>query len=810
MIALCVALTAPALAQPITVDGNLTDLIARAQANQADPINEICAVGKSGFDFSHVYIYYDLQGDALYVGLDIMDVPPGIGLAGVGVPGDADGDNNPDTQNNPNSCLGPNFVEEVGIGPDEEYSFLIDTNNNGNPTEHGDVRVRYQGNTLQFLFGDSNTMTIPGATGAIKFGTHGAGGVNTGIPDADENVNTNDVELRIDHWSTLDPILPTCFAITPRGGSLVDGLPEDTTAAIAFDITTASMTLVKDVRNVTSNSAFADQVGAAAGDTVEFRIVITNTGNSTLNGFVASDVLPAGLTFVNGSVTGATATTNGSGPTNISFANIGGAGVTTIGPAVQRTITFRATVNTGTSGCLVDTASTSGSTPAQGTTCPSIPASATDTASVCLIDILCEKKVSLDNSTFTTSVTAARGQTVFFRVTITNPTASALTNVVLTDTLPAGYTNLQESEADCSTAGNTITCNIGTLAGNATRTINYRATVGATATGTLTNTATVTGSFGSTNVSHSCSAMVNVLIPCIDCVKEVSTDGGTTFHATVTALQGQVVTFRVRLINCGTGPTAAPFFQSSLTDTLPAGYNNVQIISPGTCTAAGNTVTCNNLGPVAPGAEVQVRYRATVIAAGGTLTNTATVTGTTGSAGNPGSTVTDTCSAMVTVLHPCIDCTKEVSTDNATFSSSVSLMAGGGHLFWRIRVTNCGEIALNGVALDDVFPAQLTNVTTSDARCTVVGNHVHCNLGTLSAGQSTTVLVESDVPADFSGVLTNTATVSGTPTGSTTALTHTCSATVNVQGQIPTLTEWGLIAMAGLLGAAMVLVRRLR
>src|SRR5262249_8124883 len=255
---------------------------------------------------------------------------------------------------------------------------------------------------------------------------------------------------------------------------------------------------------------------------------------------------------------------------------------------------------------------------------------------------------------------------------------------------------------------------------------------------------------------------------------------------------------------CGTGPSAAPFFQTSLTDTLPAGYSNVQIISPGTCTASGNTVTCNNLGPVAPGAEVQVRYRATVVAATGTLTNTATVSGTTGSAGNPGSTVTDTCSAMVTVLHPCIDCTKEVSTDNVTFSPSVTLMPGGGHLFWRIRVTNCGEITLNNVTLDDVFPSALTNVTTSDGRCTVVGNHVHCNLGTLNVGQSTTVLVESDVPAGFSGIVTNTATVTGTPSGSNTPLTHSCSATVNVQGEIPTLGEWGLIAMAGLLGAAMV------
>ncbi|MBI3843619.1 MAG: IPTL-CTERM sorting domain-containing protein [Planctomycetes bacterium] len=796
LIALIVILAVPASAQ--TVDGNLADLVPLAQVIQADPINEVCVVGKSGFDFSRVLVYYKVATDEMFIGIDPMDVPPGVGFAGVGVPGDADGNNNPDTLTNP-LCVAAPFAEEPGVGPDEEYTMLFDTDGNGSNIDFNDVRATYQGNTFQIRRGD-NSGTIPGATGIIKLGTAGSPVASTGIPDTDEVRTTNDIEVRIDHWSTLTPN-PTCFSLVVRAGSLVDGLPEDTSSVITFNITQPAISVAKTVRNVTTGGGFGEQVGAAIGNTVEFQFIITNTGNVTLSNLTARDTLPSGLTFAN-TVVGATAATSPGpgGSTFVDFTNFTGG--STLAPAATKTVTFRATVAATATGCMINSVTTTGTPPAA---CGGNPVSATDPASVCLVSIDCQKQVSLDGTTFTNSVSAARGQRVFFRVTLTNTSASDLSNVTLTDTLPAGYINLTESEAQCTTAGNTITCNFGTVAAGAMRTVNYQATVSDTATGTLTNTATVSGSFGTTTVTHTCSANVTVLTPCISCVKEVSLDG-TTFFSTVSAVQGQVVTFRVRLTNCGT----APFFQSTLSDTLPAGYNNVQIISPGTCTAVGNTVSCNNLGPVAPGATVTILYRATVIANTGTLTNTATVTGTTGSSGNVGSTPTSTCSASVRVLRPCISCLKEVSSDNVTFSSSISLMQGVAHIFWRIRVTNCGELNLNGVTLDDPFPAALTNVTTADARCSVVGNTVHCNLGTLAPGNSTTVLVEADIPAAFSGSLTNTATVSGVPTGSTTPVSSTCTASVEVQGQVPTLGQWGLIAMTGLLAAAMIVMRRVR
>ncbi|MBI1853657.1 MAG: hypothetical protein HYR85_25240 [Planctomycetes bacterium] len=59
-IALCVSsVVAGVAAGQVTVDGNLSDIAAVAQATLTDPPNDVCTVGKSGFDFTTLYVYYD-------------------------------------------------------------------------------------------------------------------------------------------------------------------------------------------------------------------------------------------------------------------------------------------------------------------------------------------------------------------------------------------------------------------------------------------------------------------------------------------------------------------------------------------------------------------------------------------------------------------------------------------------------------------------------------------------------------------------------------------------------------------------------
>ncbi len=219
-----VCLVALPLVGQVTLDGDLTDLVAVAQASRADLPNEICAIGRSGFDITNVFVYLDIDSDELLVGLDLMDVPPGVGLAGVGVPGDADGDGSPDSPATNVYCVAPPFVEQDGVGAFEEYVVLIDTDSNGVFTDAVDIRVRYQDNHLGLSPGDSD-QRLPHGSADIQLGTVGAPG-DTAIPDTDENRNTADIEIRINQWSRLTAT-PMRFQVQVIAGAFQSGLPLD-------------------------------------------------------------------------------------------------------------------------------------------------------------------------------------------------------------------------------------------------------------------------------------------------------------------------------------------------------------------------------------------------------------------------------------------------------------------------------------------------------------------------------------------------------------------------------------------------------
>jgi uncharacterized repeat protein (TIGR01451 family) len=86
------------------------------------------------------------------------------------------------------------------------------------------------------------------------------------------------------------------------------------------------------------------------------------------------------------------------------------------------------------------------------------------------------------------------GQTLTYTVTVTNagPVATA-TGVTVEDVLPTGVTfqSATPSQGTCTQAAGTVTCNLGDLARDASATVTINVTPQST--GTITNTATVTG-----------------------------------------------------------------------------------------------------------------------------------------------------------------------------------------------------------------------------------------------------------------------------------------------------------------------------
>lgn len=212
------------------------------------------------------------------------------------------------------------------------------------------------------------------------------------------------------------------------------------------------------------------------------------------------------------------------------------------------------------------------------------------------------------------------GNNVTYTLTVTNNGPDTATGITLTDTLPSGvsFVSAVPGSPTCTNAGQTVTCNLGSLANGAFTSVSIVATVAAGATGSLSNTASVASAATDPNGANNSASESTAVNTSAD-LSVAKTDSADP------AVAGGSLTYTVTVTN--NGPSTATGV--SLTDTLPAGVTFVSS-TPGspTCTESGGTVTCN-LGTLAPGStsvsiDVSIAPSTT-----GTITNTATATATT-------------------------------------------------------------------------------------------------------------------------------------------------------------------------------------
>ncbi|MBN1763144.1 MAG: PKD domain-containing protein, partial [Methanomicrobia archaeon] len=240
-----VAMAPAVAAQPIIVDGNNSDWEGLAGVQcVSDGFGDIYIVNKTpfvnGYDILEFCMFYDVANDTIYFKFDVA-----------GVPGDTDGDGDPNDTSDPD-----NITDSFEVGPNDAYKALIDLD--ADPSV--DFRLSYRNNTVFMKVGFSDDTIVPGTT---------AGSI--GPPYSNDTI----VEMSYYPLHNLTGF-GECndFEIRGWAGSQEEGLGEDDTSDLLLNEVPEPIIITENVcfcNNVTFNgSASYDPDGTITNWTWDF------------------------------------------------------------------------------------------------------------------------------------------------------------------------------------------------------------------------------------------------------------------------------------------------------------------------------------------------------------------------------------------------------------------------------------------------------------------------------------------------------------------------------------------------------------
>jgi len=359
-----------------------------------------------------------------------------------------------------------------------------------------------------------------------------------------------------------------------------------------------------------------DNANPSEGGTINYTLTVKAFGPATSTGVVASDTLPAGLTFVSATSTAGTFSTS--------------TGTWTLGnmaASSSANLVLTATVNTGTAGQTITNVATVSEN--ASTTDPN---SSNNTASVPVTVAggtgggggTPSADISIVKTANVTSTT--EGGAINYTLTVTALGPSTSTGVVATDTLPAGLTFVHATTSRGTFSSSTGVWTIGDMAPSSTATLTIAAQANAgTAGQTITNTADVLENASTTDPNpgnNTSNVPVTVGTP------TGGGGGGPVADISVTKSvdasnpsEGQTINYTVTV--SALGPVTSTGVVAS--DVLPAGLTFVHATtSLGSFATSTGTWT---LGDMTPSSSATLVLTATVNAgqSGQTITNTATV-----------------------------------------------------------------------------------------------------------------------------------------------------------------------------------------
>jgi len=470
----------------------------------------------------------------------------------------------------------------------------VNTNCGFNDGPSADLSITKTDNKTSYVPGTNDTYTVTvhnagpsdvtGATVAdvLPAGTTFVSATNGATYDAGTNrvaftTGTVGADASFDLTLAIPPTftgsLSNTATVSPPAG--VTDTNNGNNSATDTDTPQADLSITK-----TDNSATE-----TPGGTTTYTIVATNNGPSGVAGATVADTFPAAVTSDTWTATytgtGASGPASGSGNINASV-NLPSGGTATF--------TVIATIASGTTGNLVNTATVSAPS---GITDPN-PGnnSAIDTDTPAPVADLSITKT--DNS-----AAAAPGGTTTYTIVATNNGPSDVTGATVADSFPLATVTGDTWTATYSTGASGPAYGSGdinvsvNLPADGTATFTAVADIGSNAVGNLINTAMVSAPPGTTdpNPGNNSDTDTDTLVPLADLAVTKTGPGAAT--------PGSTVTYTVTVANNGPSPAAG----ATLTDALPAGttLGSVTTATPG-WNCAGSTATnvvCSTAGSVA-------------------------------------------------------------------------------------------------------------------------------------------------------------------------------------------------------------------
>lgn len=368
-----------------------------------------------------------------------------------------------------------------------------------------------------------------------------------------------------------------------------------------------------------------------AGQNITYTITVTNAGPSDAAAVSVADPNSTGLNWVSnsGDCTGAFPCALGTVPAG---------GTRTITSVFNVPASFA-------SPSVTNTATVSSTTPDSSSANNS--SSATTTVAPGSADVSISK---------TGPATAVPGQNISYTVTVTNLGPASAANVMVNDPTPPGLTFVSNS-GGCASP---YPCSLGTLANNATVGITSTYSIAASATGSVSNAATVSTTTPEGNASNNSSTTTANLTP--------QANLAVTKSGPSSAVPGSDVTYTITLTNLGPSNATGVV----LSDPTPPGLTFVSATGSG-CT----TFPCT-IGALPAGQNRTVQATYTVTGASGSVTNTATATSSTtdpSGANNSGSATTITACPETPVIFIPANGSNNVATNGILAWSDVGAAA---------------------------------------------------------------------------------------------------------------------------------------